>query len=91
MATAVQAFGPHALVQTIGLAPHVIKIFASQNGRAVRVWTVVDSFERKVRDRIYAAERNLFTFFPDYKFDFHVIEGDHATTLSDAKLVYSAV
>lgn len=84
-----QAFSPQALVQTIGSAPHVVKIFTSQNGRAVRVWTVVDSFRREVRDRIYSAERNLFTFFPGYKFDFHVIEGDQTTILSDAKLVYS--
>lgn len=90
MATAVEAFSPHALAQAIGSVPHVLKIFASQDGRAVRVWTVVDSFKREVRDRIYSAERSLFTFFPGYKFDFHVIEGDQTTILSDAKLVYSA-
>jgi hypothetical protein len=90
MATAAQAFSPHALAETLGTLPHVIKIYAAQEGRNVHVWTVVDSFEREVRDKIYSVERTLFTYFPGYKFDFNVIEGNETTTISQAKLVHSA-
>ncbi len=91
MATAIQAFSPLALAETVGALPHVLKIFASQHGRTVCVWTITDTFDREVRDQIYSAERNLFAFFPGYRFDFNVIEGDETTTISDAKLVYSAL
>ena len=91
MATATQTFGPFALAETIGSLPHVLKVFASQQGRTVYVWTVVDSFDREVRNRIYSEERNLFASFPGYKFDFNVVEGNQTTMISEAKLVFSAV
>ena len=90
MATAVQSFSPHSLAETIGGLPHVLKIFVTAQGRTVDVWTVVDCFDRQVRDSIYSAERTLFSNFPGYKFDFNVIEGNETTTISGAKLVYSA-
>jgi hypothetical protein len=90
MATAVQSFSPHSLAETVGVLPHVLKIFVAAQGRTVDVWTVVDSFDRDVRDQIYSAERTLFSYFPDYKFDFNVIEGDETATIPGAKLVYSA-
>lgn len=91
MATAVhQASSPYALAETIGTLPHVIKIFASQQGPVIYVWTIVDSFDRVVRDRIYTMERSVFANFPGIKFDFTVIEGDATATISDAKLVFSA-
>lgn len=91
MATATQlAFSPHALAETLGKLPHVVKIFVTQDARTVHVWTVVKSFERDVRDKIYSAERTIFSYFPGYKFDFNVIEGNEETTISEAKLVFSA-
>jgi len=91
MATAIHSFSPHALAETLGALPNVLKIFASLQGRSVFVWTVVSCFDRDTRDQIYSVERNLFQYFPDYKFDFHVIEGDETTSISEAKLVFSAL
>ena len=90
MASPGQAIDSFAFAD-LGRLPHVRKIFALQNGCVVSVWTVVDSFDREVRDRIYAVERNLFSDFPSIQFDFNVIEGDETTTIPEAKLVYSAV
>lgn len=91
MATAVISFSPHSVTETVGGLPHVLKIFVSAQGRTVDVWTVVDSFDRDVRDKIYSAERTLFSYFPGYQFDFNVIEGDETTTITGAKLVFSAL
>lgn len=91
MATSVNEFTPHALADALGGLAHVLKVYASQQGREVSVWTVVDCFDREVRDKIYSAERNLFTYFPDYTFDFNLVEGDAETIISDAKLVHHSV
>ena len=79
-------FSTHILAETFGKLPHVVKIFVAQDARTVHVWTVVKSFEREVRDKIYSAERTIFSYFPGYKFDFNVIEGDENTTLSETQL-----
>lgn len=89
MATVVHTFSPHAIADAFGVLDHVVKVFVNLQGRSVSVWTVVDSFDRDVRDRIYSAERNLFQAFPEYKFDFRLIEGNEETSISEAKLVYS--
>lgn len=68
--------------------PEVTKIFASQDGPLVSVWTVVENFDREVRNRIYAGERALFRAFPNLKFDFLVLEDTGDIDLSDAELVY---
>ena len=91
MASPVQVINMPAFADLLGRLPHVRKVFALQNGCSVSVWTVVDSFEREVRDQIYAAERNLFSDFPKIEFDFNVIEGDETTTVPEAKLVYSTM
>lgn len=92
MTTAAQlAFNTQALADLVGKLPHVVKIFVAQDAHTIHVWTVVKSFEREVRDRIYSAERSVFSYFPGYKFDFNVIEGDENTTISEAKLVFSAL
>jgi len=91
MATPVQLINMAAFAAPLGKLPHVRKVFAMQNGRSVSVWTVVDSFDREVRDQIYAVERNLFSDFPKIEFDFNVIEGDETTTIPEAKLVYSTM
>lgn len=91
MATATQvAFSPHVVAETLGTLPHVVKIFVAQDAWTVHVWTIVKSFERNVRDKIYSAERTIFSHFPGYKFDFNVVEGDEKTTIAEAKLVFSA-
>src|SRR5205807_10310451 len=90
-ASPVQVLSSLAFADTLGQLSHVRKVFALQNGCIVSVWTVVDSFDREVRDRIYAVERNLFSDFPGIQFDFNVIEGDETTTIPEAKLVYSTV
>ena len=88
MVSPVQAIGPIAFADTLGQLPHVRKVFALQDGCVVSVWTVVDSFDREVRDQIYTVERNMYSYFPGIKFDFNVIEGDETTTIPEAKLVY---
>ena len=75
---------PLAFAETLGALPHVVQVFTLQSDRTVYVWTVVDSFERNVRNSIYEAERNFFTKFPGTQFDFNVIEGDANTTVPGA-------
>ena len=87
-ASPVQVLSSLAFADTLGQLSHVRKIFALQNGCIVSVWTVVDSFDRDVRNQIYAVERNMYSYFPGIKFDFNVIEGDEETTIPKAKLVY---
>lgn len=91
MATPVQIIDMSAFADLLGGLPHVCKIFALQNGCSVAVWTVVDSFDREVRDQIYEVEGNLFSNFPKIEFDFNVIEGDETTAVPEAKLVYTKV
>lgn len=91
MASPVQALSALVFAGALGRLPHVCRVFALQNGCSVSVWTVVDSFDREVRDQVYAAERNLFSDFPKIEFDFKVIEGDETTTVPEAELVYSTV
>ena len=90
MATAVQGFSTQAIAHELRAVPEVLKVFLQQEGYCVHVWTVTSSFQRKVRDRIYDIERNIFARFPEYKFDFHVVQGDNETAIADAKLVYAA-
>lgn len=91
MATAVQVIDMSAFADALGQLPRVCKVFALQNGCSISVWTVVESFDREVRDQIYAVERNLFSEFPKIEFDFNVIEGDETTAVPEAKLVYPTV
>jgi len=91
VATPVQVINISAFANLLGRLPHVLKVFALQNGCSISVWTVVDSFDRKVRNQIYAVERDLFSDFPKIEFDFNVIEGDETTTIPEAKLIYSTV
>ena len=73
----------------LGAVPHVCKVFALQQGCSISVWTVVDSFDREIRNQVYDVERSFFSHFPKLEFDFNVIEGDETTMVPEAKLVYS--
>ena len=75
----------------LGDDPHVRKVFAIQQGWSVSVWTVMDSFDRDIRDQVYDVESSFFPRFPKFELDFNVIEGDETTTVPEAKLVYSKI
>lgn len=66
----------------------VTKVFAIREGATVTVWTVVDNFERAIRDRIYDIEREMFAHHSNVKFDFHVIPDCDGVDIADAELVY---
>ncbi|HYE24254.1 MAG TPA: hypothetical protein VEG32_03550 [Clostridia bacterium] len=72
----------------LGSIPGVEKVYVSKNGKYYSVWTVVRSFERSLRNRIYEVERSLFEHFPGIRFEFSVIEGDETTYLPEADVAY---
>jgi hypothetical protein len=89
MATATLIRNPVSEVEhAIGNIPNVTKIFASRNGNLVSVWTVVDNFDRSVRNNVYEAEREIFASFPGMKFDFNVVPDSDGLDISSAELVY---
>lgn len=83
------AYTYHTCLNDLGYSvAEVNKILAAKHGNVVSVWTVIEGFDRGVRNRLYSAERDLFQEFPTYRFDFHVIEGDRNTDIEDAEVVY---
>ncbi len=79
---AVAASGPHVppmkavldeFVGQIRGNPKVWAVYASQEGSLIRVWTYVDSTDRKDRSAVYEAEWQVLQHYPDILFDFNVI------------------
>jgi hypothetical protein len=69
--------------------PEVSKILAIKDGNVVSVWTIIEGFDRGVRNRIYSAERDLAGSLSGFKFDFHVLEGTRDADIKDAEVVYT--
>jgi len=57
----------------LSLVPEVELVFVSRKDRQFHVWTVVDAFERSVREKIYAHEREIIDEFDSIDFDFNII------------------
>ena len=84
------AYTYHTCLNEIGYAVgEVNKILATKHGNVVSVWTLIEGFDRGVRNRVYSAERDLFQNFPAIKFDFHVIEGDGSMEIDGAEVISS--
>jgi hypothetical protein len=74
-ATVAHHFALSSLAEEIGHhIPAVLKIYADQHGDFVSVWTVVEDFDRGVRNNVYEAEEHLMRDHPDTRFDFHVVK-----------------
>jgi hypothetical protein len=58
----------------LGTVPEVERVYAASRGEVLFVWTVTSDFQRSVRNKIYAIERDLFKDFPNDEFDFNVVE-----------------
>lgn len=88
-ATVAHKFRLSSLAEDIGhQVPAVVKIFADQHGDFVSVWTMVEDFDRRVREQVYKAEENLMEMHPEMKFDFHVVKVREHGDLSQAALAY---
>lgn len=91
MATATRAYAPtyqSTLIELGESVPAVAKIMAIRNGNLYAVWTVIEGFDRTTRDKIYAAEREMFDTLPQNRFEFNVVEGDETTMIDHAEVVY---
>jgi hypothetical protein len=53
--------------------PKVYAVYATEEHWGIRVWTYVDSNDRKDRSPVYAAEWQLLSCYPDVRFDFNVL------------------
>jgi hypothetical protein len=74
-ATIAHHFALSSLSEEIGQQiPSVLKVYADQHGDFVSVWTVVEDFDRAVRNTVYEAEEHLMRNHPDMRFDFHVVK-----------------
>jgi hypothetical protein len=54
----------------------------------VSVWTMVEDFDRSVREEVYKAEENVMGLHPEMKFDFHVVKVREHGDISQAALAY---
>jgi hypothetical protein len=75
----------------LGVIPEVERVYVASRGEVLFVWTVTSDFQRSVRNRIYAIEKELFKAFPNDEFDFNVVEAGEDTypeDISDAIVVY---
>lgn len=55
------------------IIPEVEYVFLSLENDSTNIWTVINKLDRKVRERIYDIEYDIFDILKGLKFDFHVI------------------
>ena len=63
-----------ALVADFSTLPGVRSIRVKRNGNAFHVAVHLSSFARAIRHRAYAKQESLYREFPDYQFDFVLID-----------------
>ncbi len=72
--------------------PEVTKIYAAFRASVFYVWIFLDSFETKIRERIYVREQAIIDEFSMFEFDFYLVaaeEQDSGAMLSGpVDLVY---
>jgi hypothetical protein len=81
-----------AIGERLGTIPEVERVYVASRGEVLFVWTVTRDFQRSVRNRIYAIEKELFRAFPNIEFDFNVVEASEDTypeDISDAIVAYT--
>ncbi|MCX6615001.1 MAG: hypothetical protein NTZ98_02750 [Acidobacteria bacterium] len=66
----------------LSLVPEVQSVYAAfRDNRVFYVWVIIDRWERKVRERVYARQQAVIDSFPDFAFDFYVVpKGDEDPT-----------
>lgn len=54
--------------------PHVSDVEVSRNGRDFAVTVYLTNFDRPFRRKVYAKERAMYREFPQYSFDFNLVD-----------------
>ena len=69
---------------------NVRKVLVSvRANQVIAVCTIIEGFDRDVRNSIYEAERRIIRENPSANFDFHVIQGDQDTEIADCTFFQS--
>lgn len=68
-------------------------VFLSLKNNLIDIWTVINSLDRNVREKIYNIEYDILKTFKEFQFDFHVICRDNRNIEevypSNTKMVYN--
>jgi hypothetical protein len=81
-----------AIGERLAAIPEVERVYVASRGEVLFVWTATRDFQRSVRNRIYAIEKELFRAFPNIEFDFNVVEASediYPEDISDAIVAYT--
>lgn len=68
--------------------PAIRRVYHLPEGPVVHVFTVIDSPDRDLEDRVYSAEAKIIDQFPNVNYDFHLVRRGERTLPEGATLVF---
>ena len=60
----------------LSMEPEVTRIYTAFRGSVFYVWTLLDNFETRIREAVYAREQEIIDEFPMFDFDFYLVVAD---------------